>query len=1174
MSAIQHNDVFDFDGYFKKLHDLEAETQDFANSSAEAAKRIKSAYHEVKQELAEIERKLKAFNLVPNGAIPKLKEFEDEIEKTGKQAQATRDAIDSLTDANKANELSVKELDLVLKQLKKDYDALKPGQADYAAKQQEIINKTKIAGQVIDGQNAALKEARKSVNTVTNSYNELSRKTAEMRKELNNMSGAYDLNTGKINKNNRAAVEMQKQIDKNDRVLKKMDASVGVHTRNVGHYQLALQGLVGGGLQGMLMSLGLVGAAAAALINPFQAAVRVMENMDRMDSGLKAALGSQEAFERGQSFLVKTSLSLGLNYESLAKSYKGLAAATRNTSLEGKSTEQIFLGISKAGAALQLSNEEVEGSLYAISQMVSKGTVSMEELRQQLGERLPGAMRLLAEGMGISQGELNKLVESGQLMATEVLPKLASQLDKTYGADAQKNLDTMGGQWNNLTTTVQLFLKALNEDKAVTGFFARMMGGLSGVLKKWGELRAVGGGFGTMIGAKVDGLFGGVGADSERMRAAENRTRIMDTYSQATPLYQQKVIQKLNDELNAARKKLMTDVSGAEQAGLQVRIDTTKKLIDELRGLTASNRRQERREAEAHDKALAVEKADRDKKAAEKAGKDKEKQDKKDEAARRKRIAAENAALSSQLQVAREKTGTNINRVGIDKESGELDDSAALKKTYQARIEGAYAQMRLIKKAGKENSQEFRDDFLKAQKEVADAQQDYLREVNKLESAKWDKTIQVTRDALKQIDSDSKDRLTEQLGTLDAAYEEQRGKIEANVKLRKISEEEGERQIYDLRIKYLQDTQKAVEASALADKTASLSLIDGKIADLEAWRDSAGRTAKQVSEANLQIADLERLRQKEIDDEKLARTKANAEQEKKTAKDKSDYEIAQAQRAAQMQAQIQQAAIDTYRQAVEGYFEFLSGNREHDLEMLETQKSNELALAGDNEEAKAKIEEDFMKKQREIKRKQAIADRAAALFNIYMNMGMGIMSVLSTGGGTRYADFGVSAGILSGFVAAQGALQAGLILSKPLPAYKMGKDASDPYTGWAIAGEAGAEIHVQNGKATLVDKPSLIYTQVGDTIFPANETAQIMSGLQESRQWREAGEQLQQAHLQFLASSGLDEQAIERAFDKSLVKAFASQPIHQTIYDRDGIHSRIIENGNKTTHLHTNKFTS
>jgi len=101
--------------------------------------------------------------------------------------------------------------------------------------------------------------------------------------------------------------------------------------------------------------------------------------------------------------------------------------------------------------------------------------------------------------------------------------------------------------------------------------------------------------------------------------------------------------------------------------------------------------------------------------------------------------------------------------------------------------------------------------------------------------------------------------------------------------------------------------------------------------------------------------------------------------------------------------------------------------------LLDRQLKKDLKAAGDDEKKREDIERKFALEKAKITRKQAILDKAQALLNIGINTAMAVTAVLSTGGGTRFADFGVSAGILSALVVAAGAVQAGIVLAKPLP---------------------------------------------------------------------------------------------------------------------------------------------
>ena len=72
-----------------------------------------------------------------------------------------------------------------------------------------------------------------------------------------------------------------------------------------------------------------------------------------------------------------------------------------------------------ANKALGGSNEQLNGILLATQQVFSKGKVTAEELRGQIGERLPGAVSLFATSMGITTAELDKRLEEGTVSVEE-----------------------------------------------------------------------------------------------------------------------------------------------------------------------------------------------------------------------------------------------------------------------------------------------------------------------------------------------------------------------------------------------------------------------------------------------------------------------------------------------------------------------------------------------------------------------------------------------------------------------------------------------------------------------------------------------------------------------------------------------------------------------------------
>lgn len=160
-----------------------------------------------------------------------------------------------------------------------------------------------------------------------------------------------------------------------------------------------------------------------------------------MESALKTITGSTAAARAELGYIRAEADRLGLGVISLADDYTKLTAASKGTSLEGQKTRDIFSAVSEAGRVLSLSEAEVSGALRAISQMMSKGNVQAEELRGQLGERLPGAFQMAARAMGVTDAQLNKMLENGEVLAVDLLPKLAAELRKTFGPGVEDAAD-------------------------------------------------------------------------------------------------------------------------------------------------------------------------------------------------------------------------------------------------------------------------------------------------------------------------------------------------------------------------------------------------------------------------------------------------------------------------------------------------------------------------------------------------------------------------------------------------------------------------------------------------------------------------------------------------------------------------------------------------------------
>ena len=197
-------------------------------------------------------------------------------------------------------------------------------------------------------------------------------------------------------------------------------------------------------------------AIGAAAIYAGKACFDASLQMDRLVKSYTTIEGSTSGAVSQLDYIYEISNKLGLEFQSTAEAAKGFFAAGKGSALQ-KDLNGIFEGVSQAGAALYLSTEQMDGVFLALGQMISKGKVQAEELRGQLGERLPGAFNLAAKAMGFTTAQLDDMLKKGQVTAEDMLPKLAAVLKDEFGPAAEQAAQGAQGAVNRLSTEWNLF---------------------------------------------------------------------------------------------------------------------------------------------------------------------------------------------------------------------------------------------------------------------------------------------------------------------------------------------------------------------------------------------------------------------------------------------------------------------------------------------------------------------------------------------------------------------------------------------------------------------------------------------------------------------------------------------------------------------------------------------
>jgi tape measure domain-containing protein len=214
-----------------------------------------------------------------------------------------------------------------------------------------------------------------------------------------------------------------------------------------------------------------------AAINVASKAFNTAKQFEKMDATLKLTSKSPKEAAETMKYIRDEANRLGLDMLQFGGSFNKFAAAVDPKLIDKAGIKEIFSGVAEGVTAFSLTAEE-SGFVYrALTQIASKGKVSMEEVRRQMAEQMPNALRLMASGMGVSIEKFEEMAKQGKLISMEVLPNFARAVHKDVIGVLDEMTNNMQANQNRMNNAFkdmadQLFKSGLN--KAVTAFFQTM----------------------------------------------------------------------------------------------------------------------------------------------------------------------------------------------------------------------------------------------------------------------------------------------------------------------------------------------------------------------------------------------------------------------------------------------------------------------------------------------------------------------------------------------------------------------------------------------------------------------------------------------------------------------------------------------------------------------------
>lgn len=234
----------------------------------------------------------------------------------------------------------------------------------------------------------------------------------------------------------------------------------------VGAVHGGIQGLTGafGGLAGLLGGLGLV-AGAKELIT-------LAEAYKSVEAQVRVNVGEGEKFVVAMNDIKAIANETRMPLEETANLFARINRAGKEMGLSMSDVSEVTMTINKAMQVTGGSASSMNAALIQLIQGLQSGVLRGEEFNSVM-EQSPRLARALADGLGVSIGELRTMANEGKLTSEVVIGAIKSQTD-VINAEFAKMPTTVGGSLTVLKNKFMEFVggidKELQQTSAISDF--------------------------------------------------------------------------------------------------------------------------------------------------------------------------------------------------------------------------------------------------------------------------------------------------------------------------------------------------------------------------------------------------------------------------------------------------------------------------------------------------------------------------------------------------------------------------------------------------------------------------------------------------------------------------------------------------------------------------------
>lgn len=234
------------------------------------------------------------------------------------------------------------------------------------------------------------------------------------------------------------------------------------------------------GFDGLRQSMFLLTRVAAPLAAAFSVGfiVSQVNAYQQLQNRLRLVTSSQVELIAVQDRLFKVAQNNRSSLEGVADLYSRIARSSKQLGLSQEDVIETTDAVSKAIVVSGASAQNATAALVQLGQALASDRLSGDELRSIL-ENAPRLAQSIADGMGVTIGELRKLGAEGKLTSDKVVAAIRSQA-KVLSEEFGKTIPTVDQSFTTLKNSTLQFVGQLDE---ATGFSRGLSSALSGLSK-------------------------------------------------------------------------------------------------------------------------------------------------------------------------------------------------------------------------------------------------------------------------------------------------------------------------------------------------------------------------------------------------------------------------------------------------------------------------------------------------------------------------------------------------------------------------------------------------------------------------------------------------------------------------------------------------------------------